>query len=100
MPDIRSLSTATAEEGSRPEHERLYRPAMPDLNLRGGRQDDIGISQANHSSRDVRLAATGRGCEGSRGHDHENHDGDGIRLIDCAFASSKLAARRCFRLRT
>src|SRR5664279_5220654 len=88
MPDIRGMSTATSKEGSRPEHQRLYRLAVPDLDLRGGRQDYIGNSQANHSSRDVRLAATGRGREGSGGHDREDHDGDGVRLIDCAFGSS------------
>ena len=75
------------------EHERLYRSAMPDLDLRGERQDYIGISQANHSSRDVRFAATKRGREGSGGHDRKNHDGGGVRLIDCAFGSSRLAVR-------
>jgi hypothetical protein len=31
MSDLRGLSAATSEEGSRTKHERLHRTAMPDL---------------------------------------------------------------------
>ena len=40
------------------QNERLDRTAMPDLNLRGGRQNHSGYFEANHSSSDVQCAAT------------------------------------------
>src|ERR1019366_1543211 len=81
MSDLRSLSAPTSEEGSRPKHERLHRPAVPDLHLRGGRQDRSGYFEANHSSGDVQYSATGRGGTGSGEHDCQNHEGSGSRLI-------------------
>src|ERR1035437_1359116 len=71
MPDLRSLSTATGEEGARLKHERLHRPAMPDIHLRGGRQNRSGYLEANHASGDVQRAATERGGTGSGGRDYK-----------------------------
>src|ERR1700693_2903880 len=77
MSDLRGLSAATSEKGSRSKHERLHRTAMPDLYLRGGRQDHAGYFEAILSTGDVQLAAIGRGGAGSGGHDCENHEGGG-----------------------
>src|ERR1035437_4623319 len=81
MPDLRGLSAAASQEGSGSKHERLHRTAVPDLHLRGGRQNRSGYFEANHSSGDVQCAATGRGGTGSGEHDCQNHEGSGRRLI-------------------
>jgi hypothetical protein len=50
MSDLRGLSAATSEEGSRPKHERLHRAAMPELCLLGWRQGQDRNDQAVLSS--------------------------------------------------
>src|ERR1017187_6312071 len=80
MSDLRGLSAATSEEGSRPKHECLHRIAMPDLHLRGGRQNHSGHIETNHSAGDVQHTPTERGGAGSGGHDCQNHEGSGGRL--------------------
>src|ERR1035441_4626489 len=82
MSDLRGLSTATSEEGSRPKYERLHRIAMPNLHLRGGRQNHSGHFEANHSAGVVQHAPTERGGPGSGGHDCQNHEGGGGRLSE------------------
>src|SRR5665647_2511499 len=85
MSDLRGLSAATSEEGSRPKHERLHRIAMPDLHLRGGRQNHAGHIETNRSAGDVQHAPTERGGPGSGAHDCQNHEGSGFWLIGGPF---------------
>src|SRR5664279_2333042 len=84
MPDLRGLSASTSEEGSQPEHGGLHCPAMPDLYLRGGRQNRSGYFEANHSSGDVQCAGTQRGGEGSGGLDSEDHERSGMKVESSA----------------
>ena len=42
MSDLRGLSAATSQEAARTKHERLHRAAVPNLHLRGGRQNHSG----------------------------------------------------------
>src|ERR1019366_1942020 len=50
---------------------------MPDLHLRGGRQNHFGDIEANLAAGDVQHAAVGRSGAGSGGHDCQNHEGGG-----------------------
>jgi Domain of unknown function DUF302 len=63
------------------ENMSVHRTALPDLHLRGGRQNHSGHFEANHSAGNVQYAATGRGGAGSGGHACQNHEGSGVRLI-------------------
>jgi hypothetical protein len=77
----RGLSAKEGQESARRKYEPFYCAALSNIHLPGGWKNSSGNIEANHAAGDVQGAAIGGSGCGSGGHDCENHERGGRRLI-------------------